>query len=245
MATPQRMFGADHAAFYDVTARSRGKDWDAEARDVARRIRRLRPDARSLIDVGCGTGVHLETFRRLFSEVEGLEIAPAMRQRAQRRLPGVTVHDGDMRVFRLGRAFDAVTALGVGFGFLETVADLGAAARRAADHLVPGGVLVVEPWWLPDRFIDRYVGSDLVRDGDRVLARMSYTERRGPAAHMEARWVVGGASGLRSFTTTDAFTLFTRQDYEAAFNRAGCTVTYEEPWLTGRGIFVGVRRQRS
>jgi SAM-dependent methyltransferase len=235
------MFGPDDAALYDLRARSRGRDCDAEARDVAHRIVRLHPAARSLLDVACGTGAHLQTFRRRFDHVEGLELAPAMRERAQRRLPGVTIHAGDMRAFGLGRAFDAVTVLGVGFAFLRTVAELRAAARRVADHLVPGGVVVVEPWWLPDRYVDHYVGSDLVRDGDRVLARVSHTERRDGAAHMEARWVVGDATGLRSFTTTDAFTLFARQDYEAALEGAGCTVSFEEPWLTGRGIFVGVR----
>ena len=236
------MFGPEHAPFYELTLRSRGKDFDTEARDVARRIRRLRPSARSLLDVACGTGAHLQTLRSIFDHVEGLEIAPAMCERARRRLPGVTIHQEDMRAFELDRTFDAVTALGVGLGFLATVDDLRLAVSNMADHVEPGGVLVAEPWWLPDRYVDRYVGSDLVHDGDRVLARVSHTERRDGVAHMEARWLVGDPGGLRSFTTTDAFTLFSRADYDDAFDRAGCDVGYEESWLTGRGLFVGVRR---
>lgn len=236
------MFGADHAGVYEAIYRGRGKDCDAEARDVAGRIRTLRPEARSLLDVGCGTGLHLESFRRLFDHVEGVEVAPAMRERARRRLPGVTVHREDMRSLRLGRTFDAVTSLSA-VGYVDTVEQLRAAVERLADHLVPGGVLVVEPWWLADKYVDRYVGSDLVRDGDRVVARVSHTERRDGAAHTEARWVVGDRTGLRSFTLTEAFALFSGEDYEDAFDRAGCAVRYEEPWLTGRGLFVGVRRR--
>jgi SAM-dependent methyltransferase len=241
-APAQGMFGPDHADVYEVVYRSRGKDWDAEARDVMRRIRRLRPQARSLLDVACGTGAHLATFRTGFRDVEGLELAPAMRERAERRLPGVVLHADDMRTFGLGRSFDAVTCLCTAVGYLDTLEELRAAARRMADHLVPGGVLVVEPWWLAEKYVDHYVGSDLVHDGDRVLARVSHTEERDGVAHMEARWLVGAPSGLRSFTVSEAFTLFTRDAYLAAFEDAGCSTAYEEPWLTGRGIFVGVRR---
>jgi SAM-dependent methyltransferase len=236
------MFGPDHAGVYELIYRSRGKDCAAEARDVADRIRRLRPGARSLLDVGCGTGLHLEAFRTLFDQVEGLEVAPAMRERALRRLPGVTIHPDDMRSFQLGRTFDAVVSLSA-VGYVDTVEELRAAIARMADHLVPGGVLVVEPWWLADKYVDRYVGSDHVRDGDRVLARVSHTERRDGAAHMEARWVVGDRTGLRSFALTEAFRLFSREDYMDAFERAGCAARYEEPWLTGRGLFAGVRRR--
>ena len=75
-------------------------------------LRSRLPAAKSLLDVACGTGAHLETFAKLFEHAEGLEFAPAMREIAERRLPGLAVHGGDMRGFDLGRAFDAVTCLG-------------------------------------------------------------------------------------------------------------------------------------
>lgn len=235
------MFGAEHAEVYELVYRSRGKDWAAEAHDVLARARELRGDVGSLLDVACGTGAHLETFGACHDDVEGLELAPAMLKRARRRLPATTIHAGDMRDFDLGRAFDVVTCLCTSVGYLDTTAELRAALRCMAAHLTPGGVLVVEPWWLPERFLDGYVGSDLVRDGDRVLARVSHTRRRGDTAHLEMRWVVGEPAGLRSFTLVEAFTLFTREDYLTAFEAAGCPATYHEGWLTGRGIFVGVR----
>jgi SAM-dependent methyltransferase len=238
----QPMFGPDHAEVYEVTYRSRGKDWAAEARDVTQRVRRPRPDASSLLDVACGTGAHLETFRTCFDHVEGVETAPAMRERAERRLVGVPIHDEDMRSFALGRTFDVVTCLFTAVGYLGSVEEMRDAVRCMAHHLTPGGVLVIEPWWLPEQFIEGYVGSDLVRDGDRVVARVSHTRKRDRGAHMEVGWLVGEPSGLRSFTTTEVFTMFTKDEYFAAFEDAGCAAEYHDGWLTGRGIFTGVRR---
>lgn len=238
---PRPMFGPEHAEVYELIHRHRGKDWAGEARDVAARVRALSPGAASLLDVACGTGAHLETFRACFDRVEGLEPARAMRERAEGRLPGVPLHAEDMRGFDLGRTFDAVTCLCTAVGYLDTTDDLRAALDRMAAHLAPGGVLVIEPWWLPERFVDGYVGSDLVRDGDRVLARVSHTTRRGRTAHLEMCWLVGEPSGLRSFAIAEAFTLFTAQEYLDAFAAAGCAATYHDGWLTGRGLFVGVR----
>jgi SAM-dependent methyltransferase len=235
------MFGPEHAEVYEVIYRSRGKDWTAEARDLTDRVRALRPAASSLLDVACGTGAHLAAFRATFDHVEGLELAPAMRERAVARLPGIAVHEADMRDFSLGRSFDAVTCLCTAVGYLDTVDEMRAAVRHMADHVMPGGVLIVEPWWLPENFIDGYVGSDLVRNGDRVLARVSHTVRRDRAAHMDVRWLVGEPTGIREFAIAEAFTLFTRHEYLGAFADAGCPAGYVDGWLTGRGIFIGVR----
>jgi SAM-dependent methyltransferase len=239
---PQPMFGTEHADVYELIYRSRGKDWAAEAHDIVKRVRDLRRDAASLLDVACGTGAHLETLRTCFAHVEGVEPAPAMRERAECRLPTVRIHDADMRDFDLGRAFDVVTCLCASVGYLDTTDQMRAALRRMAEHLTPGGVLVVEPWWLAEKFIDGYVGSDLVHDSDRVLARVSHTQRRDRVAHLEVRWLIGDPCGIRSFTMAETFTLFTKEEYLEAFDDADCAVTYDEAWLTGRGIFVGVRR---
>ena len=235
------MFGSEHADVYEIAYRGRGKDWHAEALDVTKRIWGRRPGAESLLDAACGTGAHLRTFATQFPRVAGLELAPAMRERARRRLPGTPIHAADMRDFDLGTTFDAVTCLFTAINFLATAAEMRAAVAAMARHLVPGGVLVVEPWWFPEKFIDGHIGGDLVRDGGRVIARVSRSTREGRRTRMEERWVVGDETGLRVFSELGFLTMFDRSEYVDAFRAAGCRVEYVADWLTGRGLFVGVR----
>lgn len=235
-------FGSEHADVYEATYRARGKDWEVEADDVVRLLRERSPSAASLLDVACGTGAHLAAFATRLEHVEGLEIASAMRDRAARRLPSVELHAGDMRDFRIGRQFDAVTCLFTSVNYVREVSEMRAAIRRMAAHLVPGGVLFVEPWWFPEKFLDGYVGGDLVREEGRTIARVSHSTLAGRATRLEVRWVIGDSTGIREFTEVEHLMLFAEDEYRAAFEEAGCDVEFHEGWLTGRGLFTGIRR---
>ncbi|WP_093798914.1 trans-aconitate 2-methyltransferase [Streptomyces sp. Wb2n-11] len=235
------MFGHDLAEVYELVYRSRGKDWAEEAAETSRLIRERLPAADSLLDVACGTGAHLETFDGFFGHTEGLELSAAMLERATGRLPGVPLHQGDMRAFDLGRSFDAVVCLFTAIGYLRSLADMRAAVATMARHLRPGGVLVVEPWWFPERFLDGYVAGDLASDEHRTVARISHSTREGRTTRMEVRFVIGEAGGIREFTEVDILTLFTREEYLAAFADAGCPAEYLRPEWTARGLFVARR----
>ncbi|AZK96230.1 MULTISPECIES: class I SAM-dependent methyltransferase [Streptomyces] len=236
------MYGQELAEVYEIFYRSRGKDWPAEAAYVTELVRTRCPEADSLLDVACGTGAHLETFEALFKHTEGLEIADPMRELAHQRLPDVTVHPGDMRAFDLGRTFDAVVCMFCAIGYLGTVSDMRDAVRSMAGHLRPGGVLVIEPWWFPEDHVEGYVAGDLGRENGRTVARISHSTLQGRATRMEVRFLVGDRDGIKEFTEVDVLTLFTKDEYLAAFTDAGCTVEYLPGDPTGRGLFVGVRQ---
>ncbi|WP_433872582.1 class I SAM-dependent DNA methyltransferase [Saccharopolyspora sp. CA-218241] len=231
-----------HADVYEAVMRSRGKDWEGEARLVAELVRDRHPQARSLLDVACGSGVHLESFRALFDEVAGLELSEPMRVRARRRVPGTPVHVGDLRCFRLDRSFDAICCLCFAIAYTATPDELALALGCMARHLVPGGVLVVEPWWFPERFLDGHVAGHVAEDGARVISRVTHSAREGAATRMTVRYTVADAGGITDFTETELVTLFTQEEYEAAFERAGCAVEHLPGGPNGRGLFVGMRR---
>lgn len=235
------MFGAEFADAYDITYRCRGKDYAAEVAEIVRQVRRHRPRAASLLDVACGTGEHLAHFRREFAEVAGLDRSPFMRRIAEAKLPGVPIHPGDMCAFRLGRSFDVVTCLFSSVGYLPSVAALIDAVGAMAAHLVPGGVLVVEPLWFPETFQDGYVAGDVFDGERRTLARVSHSRRDGRAVRMDIHYLVGGDDGVRHFAESHHNTLFSRDEYDKAFAAANCPARFLPELPAGRGLFVGVR----
>lgn len=241
---PSAAYDADVAEIYDLLYAGRGKDFAAEADAVARVVRERRPQARSLLDVACGTGEHLRRLAGSFPEVAGLELSRAMCTVAEAKLPSGVVHAGDMRSFALGRTFDAVCILTGSIGYARDTDELGATVRAMAAHLVPGGVLVIDPWWSPEEFLDGHIAHDVVRDATRTVVRVSHSARQDAAARHEAHYLVADGAGVRHFTHVQMLTLFTREDYLGALRSAGCTAEHlpDAGGLPGRGLFAGVRR---
>ncbi|WP_313895944.1 class I SAM-dependent methyltransferase [Streptomyces sp. YIM 98790] len=230
-------------ALYDALYQGRGKDYAHEASVVAKHIRARRPAAVSLLDVGCGTGAHLEHLVAEFPDAAGVDIARGMLDVVRARLPRVPVHLADMRNLRLGRSFDAVVSLFCAPGYLSGTDELDTAVGAMARHLVPGGVLVLEPWWFPDNFTPGHVGRVLTTAGDMTVARVTHTVREGFTSRMTAHYLVARPhTGVRHFSDTHVMSLYSREQYASALTRAGCSVEYIEGEYPGNGLFVGVRQ---
>ncbi len=225
------------ARFYDAIYGF--KDYAREAAQVDEAIRQRRPDARTLLDVACGTGAHLAHLAERY-QVEGLDLSPELLAVAAARLPGVTLHEGDMTSFALDRRYDAVTCLFSAIGYAATVERLEAAIARMAAHLVAGGVLVVEPWFEPDAFVDGQLSTLFVDDPDLAIARMSVSHKEGRRSWFDMEHLVGTDAGVEHFTEHHELGLFTIAEHVAAFERAGLTVNHDPDGLIGRGLYVGM-----
>jgi hypothetical protein len=148
-----------------------------------------------------------------------------------------------MRDFRLGRRFDAVTCMFSSIGHAGGPEGLDATANCFAEHLVPGGTMVVEPWWFPENFIDGYIASGVVEVDGRTIVRLSHSVREGDATKITVHMAIADAErGLRHVTEVGMLSLFERARYEKAFAQAGIDAEYVEGGPLGRGLFVGIRR---
>jgi SAM-dependent methyltransferase len=113
---------------------------------VARRVEQVvaehAPDARTLLDFGCGTGRDLEYLAGRFACV-GVDLQPQMVAYANQVRPQLDVRVGDMRTFRLGRTVDVITCLGNSLAYVRDDDDLVAVFATLAAHAQPGTLLVI------------------------------------------------------------------------------------------------------
>jgi len=227
-------YGADHAGIYDDLYTGRSKDYATESDTLVTEIRSRMPAARSLLDVGCGTGRHLARLRESFDEVAGVEPSAPMRAIAARRLPGVPILDGEVESLATGSRYDVVVCL---FSVIGYARSLRRAIGRLAAHVRPGGVLIVEPWMSPEQFDDGHVGNDFARVGDRAIFRMSHSRRDGTVSVLTMHYLVGTGSGVAHFSDVHRLTMSTEGEYRAAFAAAGCTPVHMWPAF-GRGLWI-------
>jgi SAM-dependent methyltransferase len=220
------------AALYDPLYAT-FKDYEAETA----RLRELIGDRRSVLDVACGTGKHLELLREHY-EVAGLDLDPGLLAIARERLPGVELYEGDMTDFDLGRRFGAVTCLFSSIGYAVTVERLQDAVAAMARHLEPAGLLIVEPWLMPDAWRDGNVSMLTVDEPDRKLVRMSRSLRRGDVSIVEFHYLIATAEACEHLVERHELGLFSDDQYRVAFAAAGLSVDYDPEGLMGRGLFL-------
>lgn len=119
-------------------------DGAAEAALIAGIVGRRCPQARTLLDVACGTGAVTVPLSRSY-RVAGLDIAPGMLAVARAKLPAaVPLHRADMTRFELGTRFDAVVCAYQGVNHLLSLPAWASFFGCAFRHLNPGGVLVFD-----------------------------------------------------------------------------------------------------
>lgn len=218
------------------------KDYDAEAARVAALLRELAPEARTVLDIGCGTGEHaLRLSAEHGFEVAGLDIEPAFVERARQKMPSARFWQADMAAFDLGSRFDAVVCLFSAIGYLTDRARLESAARCFLQHLEPGGVAVVEPWFGPDAWTPGkvYVHTAAIPGGS--VVRMSHSTREGRVSKLEFHYLIGTEAGIDHRVEHHELGLFTAEELAEVFSRAGFVSVQVDPeGLTGRGLVVGV-----
>jgi ubiquinone/menaquinone biosynthesis C-methylase UbiE len=210
---------------------------DAAAR-VRERILERAPAARTLLDVGCGTGQHLENLSRTF-EAEGLDLNPELLRIARERCPGVRFHQADMATFALPRRFDVIACLFSAIGYVRTLENMRSTIATFARHLSPGGLVLVEPWFTPESFWTDTLTTNVTDRGDPKIVWMYTSRRQDRLAVLDIHYLVGQPSGVEHFTERHELGLFTHEEYLAAFRDAGLTPEHDPVGIRRRGLYLG------
>lgn len=216
------------------------KDYAGEAQRLKAFIAaHKRSPGNTMLDVACGTGGHIPYLRDDFV-YEGLDLDPQMLAIARERYPDVVFHQGDMVNFDLGRQYDIVACLFSSIAYSATPAGLEQAVATLTRHLLPGGVLLVGPFFAPE---DWHVGQPhaiFVDQPDLKIVRMNVSGRRDNIALLDFHYLVAAPDGVEHFTEHHELGLFTDKEYRQAFALAGLDASYDAEGLIGRGLYIGV-----
>ena len=231
------------ARIYDLLYVGTGiKDYHAETAELRRIIEESCPEARTLLDVACGTGAHLAELRQWY-EVEGADLSPAMLAVAGKRLPGIPLRQADMRTLDLGRSFDAVICLFSSIGYITEPNEMRPAVARLAAHVAPGGVLILDGWVRPDEWHDRFRPEpDIAQDDETLVVRLAFTRREGGITNLDMHHLVQTAEGIEYFVENHRLALTPTEAYVSAVESAGLAARVIPNYMPARDRIVGLRK---
>lgn len=226
-------------AFYDTIDAASGVDRAASAATVAAFVRAEVPGARSMLEIGCGTGAHLATFATAGFTARGIEADLTRVALARSRTPEIVVDPADLTTFELGERFDAIVSLGGSCAFARLPARLDAMLAHIATHLEPTGIVVIEPYAIaPSAYRPGTLESVFVNEPDLKIARMCLSKQMGKIGILDYHYLVASLKGVERFFERHEIGLFSDAIYETAF--AGANLRFNRISIgAGRDAYVG------
>lgn len=232
------MYSSSVADLYDLL-HTDNKDYAAEAAELAAVIRRIHPQAQALLDVACGTAEHA----RLLTDdhgfqVDAVDVNPAFVRLARAKLPRGSVVEADMASFALAARYDVILCLFSSIGYARTLENVTRTLACFRDHLRPGGLLLVEPWFTPGALQPGRVFVKTAEAPGITVCRMSCSAIEGRLSSLHFEYLIGRAGAIEHASEIHELGLFTTEEMLDCFLQAGLQATHDPKGPSGRGLFL-------
>jgi SAM-dependent methyltransferase len=231
-----------YSQYYDLIYQD--KDYVAEVDYVCGLLGKYTSGSpcKSILELGCGTGLHAELMSHRGFSIHGVELSQTMLEAAMQRrgADGGRLHFalGDARVYRAEKKFDAVISLFHVLSYQVDNRDLCGVLETAATHLDVGGLLVFDFWYGPavlwqrpalrvkglenDHISVVRIAEPVLHDADNVVD-VNYT--------IFAQDRQGGQ--IEKLKETHRMRYFFLNELDEKLNQAGLSRLVAEEWLTG------------
>mgnify|MGYP001608605328 CR=1 FL=1 len=102
------------------------------------------PKAKTILDLGCGTGSVLLFFNQRGFKLHGIDISKEMIVEARKKVPNAILSIEDMRHFKLDRNFDVILCLFDSMNHLLSRKDWEMVFNASFDHLNKNGIFIFD-----------------------------------------------------------------------------------------------------
>lgn len=128
------------AKYYDLIFQE--KNYRAESEFIRKIVGKRMPTAKSVLDVGCGTGNHLNLLLGKFDILYGVDLNPEIIKEAKKKSRKITYLVGDMANFLIDWKFDVITCLYSVFNYNLSDKDARKTLRNIKKHLKKNGLVI-------------------------------------------------------------------------------------------------------
>lgn len=229
------------AKYYDLIYS--WKDYKEEVRKIKKLIKKYKnTDGKELLDVGCGTGKHLDYLKDEFSCI-GSDINVEMLEVARENVKGVIFTEADMITMNLKKKFDIILCLFSSIGHVKTYTHLEKTILNFSNHLIKGGVVIIEPWLTKSTYDVGRPGMTIYNTEDIKIARLNTTKIENDLSILEMYYLIAERNkDIEYFVEKHELGLFEIDKFLEYMIKAGLkTIFLQDGLMKGRGLYVGTK----
>ena len=229
------------AKYYDLIYS--WKNYEEEVERIKELIKEYKKsEGKRLLDVGCGTGKHLEYLKNDYSCV-GMDLNDEMVAIAKQNIKEVKFMQADMIDFDLKSKFDIILCMFSSVGYVKTYSNLARTIVNFSNHLEKGGVIIIEPWFTKSTYMVGYPGMTTYDGEDIKIARLNTTKIENELSLMEMHYlIVEKNEDVKYFVDRHELGLFEVEKFLDIMIKAGLKVEFlKDGLMKERGLYIGIK----
>ena len=231
----------DLAKYYDLIYH--WKDYKKESDMLLKLISKYQQSkGKDLLEAGCGTGHHLQFLKNKFNCV-GIDINQCILNVAKEKNKGVCFKRADMINMKLNQKFDIIISMFSSIGYVKTLTNLKKTMKNFSRHLKGGGVIIIEPWFSPEKFKPGIPLLHTYEDDNIKIARMSLSKRKGTISILHMDYLIAEkGKDIVHFKEIHELGLFDTNKTLEIMKEAGLKSKFlKKGFMKDRGVFIGIK----
>ena len=141
-----KIFDEEYVKFYDLF--NNQKDYSEESNFLEKVFEKYsNKKIKTILDLGCGTGIHANKLSLRGYQVTGMDISKEMIKVANsKKAHNSEFFIGDMSAFELNKKFDSCIAMFASMGYITKNRQIESFLDCVKKHLNPEGILIIDVW---------------------------------------------------------------------------------------------------
>ena len=231
-----------YSSYYDLI--NSGKDYEAEARYIDELINDYSTiSTNSILDIGCGTGIHAEILSTKGKSVLGIDSSKTMLELAKKRIKNKeNIHlefdYGDARSYRCNKNFDVVTSLFHVMNYQTSDKDIHDAIETASFHLKENGLFIFDFWYEPAVIFQKPTARIKELENDQIIIkRQANPIHKQEENTVEVNFTISVkdkfTSEIKTFKELHKMRYFNIPELQSFLDIFDIEVVRAEEWITG------------
>lgn len=217
------------------------KNYKSEAEKIKEIIFSYIPNAKSILDIACGTGEHHKYLKNKFN-IDGIDINKNFIEIAQRKNKDVSYYCHTMSDFNLNKRYDVILCLFTSIGYLLNYEQLKNTILNFSNHLNPNGLIIIEPWVVPEQWQSGSISVQTFDKESLKICRMAQCKTEGKISKIDFHFMVGTTEKIHYFSEKHELQHFSFGEMKNAFDECDVEISFDPVGLTNRGLYLGSLR---
>lgn len=187
-----------YSDFYDIFNKDR--NYEREMRFIFRMVN----NRKRVLDLGCGTGTHMNILENVGYIVDGIDLSENMVELAKTKVKKAHIYKANILDYKIDEKYDAIISMNSVFNHLKSYEEFEIAVKNSLNHLEKDGILLID---LDNVRSNRDVYDKV--DGNKRYIECFYS----PKYNMQIR-TYNFSIGLKTFVFEHEYFMYSKREIE-------------------------------